>query len=186
MARNIKVLNRQYYPADSVIMKEGDIGDKAFFIEDGLVEVFKQDAHGDEFIIARVGTNSIIGEMSVIKREIRGASIRAIKDCVLVPITVEDFNRVLNTSDKAFRALIEILVDRLDHANKKLSQQAFDIDTLEEAAQTTMNHMSRMLSSNQQESFQSEFKPIISSLRDTVDKYTEPTAKEERTASINQ
>jgi CRP-like cAMP-binding protein len=54
------------YPPDSVMMAEGDFGDRMFAIVDGEVEVTFHDRHGGEHQVAVLRHGDIVGEMSLL------------------------------------------------------------------------------------------------------------------------
>jgi CRP-like cAMP-binding protein len=68
-------LGRIYEDGDYII-RQGEIGDCMYVIQEGDVEVFLQD--GDEEIPLSVkGEKEFIGEMALFDRDVRSASVRA-------------------------------------------------------------------------------------------------------------
>lgn len=63
------------FPADTIIFKQGDVGDKLYLIVQGVVEIWKsegQDIKGSR--LARLKQGEIFGEMALFDKESRSAS----------------------------------------------------------------------------------------------------------------
>lgn len=165
-----KILDRQFFRGGELLIREGDYGNRAYFIERGRVEVYREDKDGRKLTIAELGPGSIIGEMAVITQDRRTASIRTLDDCVLVSIS-QDLQRALSKTDKVFKALIEIMIERVNNANNLLFKQYMDLSELEEAAELTVQNTAYIIAEDQQEQFRKEVAPILEHLRDTLHKY---------------
>lgn len=74
---------RQFKVGD-VLAKQGDVGCELFIISDGLVEVTVRE-HTSPRVVVNLGTGQLIGEMSLVDRGPRSATVRAIHD----PTTVQ-------------------------------------------------------------------------------------------------
>ncbi|MDX8376871.1 MAG: cyclic nucleotide-binding domain-containing protein [Mariprofundales bacterium] len=71
---------------DDSIMHEGDIGDSFSILVSGSAEVFKCDENGVEHVIACLLSGSSIGEVALLDKRARSASVRATSDCHLLKI----------------------------------------------------------------------------------------------------
>ncbi len=103
--------NKVFKPGD-VIMRQGEIGEKAYIIESGKVEVVITSPSGEERVIGTRGSNAMIGEMSLIDSAPRTATIRAIEDCSVLEITKDDFSRRLSNADPVLRMAIQVIMAR--------------------------------------------------------------------------
>lgn len=86
-------------PGD-VLFKEGDKGDSVFFIVEGELDVIKEprsrnDWGIDNVVITKLSKGRSIGEMSVIDKIPRSATVRAAKKSTLVTLTAHGFDMVL-------------------------------------------------------------------------------------------
>ena len=72
---------------DHIIFKKGDIGDNSYIIVSGEVEVTVPDALGNDIIIARLSKGDFFGEISLLKRIPRTATVRTTKPSKFVVIT---------------------------------------------------------------------------------------------------
>ena len=93
-------------------MEQGTIGDCAYIIESGSVDVFINNPEGNEQMLATRGAGTIIGEMALVDQKTRTANVRAAEDCVLVEISQEDFQRRLKGSDPIMRMVTQVILAR--------------------------------------------------------------------------
>ncbi len=79
----INVLQTKKWKNGDLIIEEGQLNDSIFFLYDGEAEVLKFDAKSDDFyVINRMESGALFGEMSEITGEPVSASIRAKTNCV--------------------------------------------------------------------------------------------------------
>ncbi len=76
--------------AGEVLFDEGELGDSVFVVASGEVEAMRRDAHGELWPIATLETPQFFGEMSLIDKEYRSATVRAKSDCVLLHLSAEN------------------------------------------------------------------------------------------------
>ena len=108
-------LGRKTIAAGEYIFREGDVGDEAYLIKSGEVEISRMSGDRDVHI-AEVGEGSVIGEMALIDSEPRMASARAVKKTVLTVIPKEDLNKRLKrleAFDPVMRRLMGVMVQRM-------------------------------------------------------------------------
>jgi len=74
------------------LFTEGDRGDFMCFVVRGLLEVLKKTARGDYRAIARLGKGATIGEMSIIDKSPRSASVIARQPSVVIILTKKGFD----------------------------------------------------------------------------------------------
>jgi len=113
MAKN--KLDRRSVKKGTVIFEEGEIGQEAFVVVTGTVQIFRRVGEGEE-VLADLGTMEMFGEMSLVDHQPRMASARALEDCELTTISRDDLDRRLerlSKEDRAVRWLIDVLVKRL-------------------------------------------------------------------------
>ena len=99
-------------PAGEQLFAEGDMGEWAYIIEDGQIEILKN-VGGRQVILAVRGAGEVIGEMSLLESAPRMATIRAKTDCRLIAISQEQLDRLMNTSPSVARSMLHTFVSRL-------------------------------------------------------------------------
>ncbi len=116
-----------HYARGETILREGENGDSLYLMRSGAVEVTKtlvlklaQHSFEDRdktVTTFRAGPDTFFGEIGLLDRTVRTATVRAIEDCVLYEITKADFDRLaVSDSDlglKVIRAISKILFTRL-------------------------------------------------------------------------
>ncbi|HEY2930953.1 MAG TPA: cyclic nucleotide-binding domain-containing protein [Acidobacteriota bacterium] len=81
----------RYSPGD-VIVRQGDLGDCAYFIRSGEVEVVRQrDGESDEAVVARLGKGEYFGETALLTNEPRNATIRAVTEAEVAALGKRNF-----------------------------------------------------------------------------------------------
>ncbi len=85
------------FPASALIFREGELGDCAYVVVRGSVQVFAIDRNGDEVVLAQLKELSHVGEQSLLPGHSgrRGASLRACEDTTLLRIPKAEFQTIL-------------------------------------------------------------------------------------------
>jgi signal transduction histidine kinase/predicted CoA-binding protein len=98
--------------ADEVLFTEGDIGDKAYVIMFGEIDILKES--GDRTVLlASRGAGEVIGEMSLLDQAPRFASGIAKTECKVLAISHESLENLLDTSPSAARVMLSTITNRL-------------------------------------------------------------------------
>lgn len=71
---------------------EGDKGDFMGFVVQGLLEVVKRNDNGDNIVIARLTKGNSIGEMALIDKSPRSATVIAKQPTIMVTLTDKGFD----------------------------------------------------------------------------------------------
>jgi CRP/FNR family cyclic AMP-dependent transcriptional regulator len=117
-----------------LIMQEGDEGSTMYMLLEGEVEVSKaltmkfggEDIRKAEKVLSTLSAQDhvILGEMALIAKEKRSASILAKTDCVLLEIRRDDFMTLIETKPllgvKVLLDLAELLAARLRHSDENV------------------------------------------------------------------
>ena len=74
------------------LFSEGDKGDYMCFVVRGLLDVLKKTSNGDYRVIARLGKGNTIGEMAIIDKSPRSASVIARQPTVVIILTKKGFD----------------------------------------------------------------------------------------------
>ena len=106
-----------------VIIREHDIGETAYVIEQGSVKVTKKRA-GRTVHIAELGPGGTIGEMSMIDEKPRSATVIAQEDTILREVHRNDFSDALQKETDAALHLLQVLFERLREADARIAELA--------------------------------------------------------------
>ncbi|XP_072316632.1 potassium/sodium hyperpolarization-activated cyclic nucleotide-gated channel 4 [Eucyclogobius newberryi] len=104
-----------FQPTDFII-REGTVGRKMYFIQHGRVGVLTR---GNKE--TKLSDGSYFGEICLLTRGRRTASVRADTYCRLYSLSVDSFNEVLEEHPMMRRAFETVAVDRLDRIGRKNS-----------------------------------------------------------------
>ncbi|XP_029437480.1 potassium/sodium hyperpolarization-activated cyclic nucleotide-gated channel 3 [Rhinatrema bivittatum] len=104
-----------FQPADYII-REGTVGKKMYFIQHGVVSILTK---GNKE--TKLSDGSYFGEICLLTRGRRTASVRADTYCRLYSLSVDNFNEVLEEYPMMRRAFETVAMDRLDRIGKKNS-----------------------------------------------------------------
>jgi diguanylate cyclase len=103
---------QKFFKAGETIMRQGEAGETAYLIEQGRVEVLINKPDGSLQKVATRGAGSIIGEMSLVDKAPRTATVMALEDCNLLEITSEDFARRLANADPVLKMTTQVILTR--------------------------------------------------------------------------
>uniref|UniRef100_A0A6J0U3Y2 Potassium/sodium hyperpolarization-activated cyclic nucleotide-gated channel 3 n=1 Tax=Pogona vitticeps TaxID=103695 RepID=A0A6J0U3Y2_9SAUR len=104
-----------FQPGDFII-REGTVGKKMFFIQHGVVSILTRGSKE-----MKLSDGSYFGEICLLTRGRRTASVRADTYCRLYSLSVDHFNEVLEEYPMMRRAFETVAMDRLDRIGKKNS-----------------------------------------------------------------
>ncbi|XP_060934425.1 potassium/sodium hyperpolarization-activated cyclic nucleotide-gated channel 1 [Limanda limanda] len=104
-----------FQPGDYIV-REGTIGKKMYFIQHGVVSILTKGNIGMKLM-----DGSYFGEICLLTRGRRTASVRADTYCRLYSLSVDNFNEVLEEYPMMRRAFETVAIDRLDRIGKKNS-----------------------------------------------------------------
>lgn len=100
--------------AGSVIVSEGDIGDKMYFVQSGRVQVYTE-RDGDRIHLAGLAEGDFFGEVSVIVGKPRTATVAAITDVQLAEIDRDRLMDVVNGHPEIMEAINRFIQMRVEN-----------------------------------------------------------------------
>ena len=105
-------LERRAYKPGEIIFSQGDVGEDAFIVESGRVEIARGDGRA-EIVLSIISPSSLFGEMALIDKSPRMASARALgkTNCIVIPRRV--FDVILKNSNPVLRTVLSTLLARL-------------------------------------------------------------------------
>jgi len=119
--RLCQMVTEVHLPQGAQLFTEGSLGDKAYVIVEGQIEILKV-SEGRPVLLAVRQPGEVIGEMSLLEAAPRFASGRARTDSVLLEISHAQLNELLNSSPSAARAMLYTFISRLRSSEILLRQ----------------------------------------------------------------
>lgn len=107
------IAGEHLFATGDVISEQGEMGEEMFIIVSGEVRVMTQGTDGTEVEIARRGAGEYVGEMSIISREPRMASLTASGEVRVLCIEQADFEELLRLRPETSLAVMRVLCERL-------------------------------------------------------------------------
>jgi CRP-like cAMP-binding protein len=168
MSQSTRILDRKFVPAGTLIIKQGTMGNRAYMIESGIVDVFVTDADGNETILSQLGPGSLLGEMAAISEGQRSASARAREDSVVIAITAQELQASMRASDGMYKRLMRMMVDRMKDTNQKLIKKDQQLADIEKAARENLENVAAHLAAKQ-EKLEKEIPPLVERVKSAWD-----------------
>ncbi len=108
------ILEEIYLDAGTLLFSKGDTGNCMYFIYSGSIKI-----HDGEHILAVLGENEIVGELSVLDAESRSASATTVEECILLKLDQEAFYEIMLNNSDILKGILKTLCKRLRIINKK-------------------------------------------------------------------
>ena len=106
---------KQRFLPDEYIFNQGEKGDKAYLLLDGRVAI---EVNGKK--VAEISEMEIFGEMSLILKKPRSASIKALKPSIVLPIDQKILEDLLKSCPPVLSSLIKQLAYRLSQCDSEI------------------------------------------------------------------
>ena len=118
------VASEKHYPKNAVVLTEGEMGDSLYMIQSGKVKVFIGDEDGREIILKILGPGMFFGEMSMIDKQPRSASVTTLESSVFQVLTHVMFEKCVEQEPRIATMVMQILAHRVREADKKIGTLA--------------------------------------------------------------
>ncbi len=114
------------FKAGQYVFREFEVGDLAFVIKSGEVEIIKM-IDDNEVVLGTIGAGGIFGEMALIDDKPRMASARAITEGTTTIVVTRDLFAVkLKKTDPFIKGLLNILVSHIRSMSEKAGRGTSD------------------------------------------------------------
>lgn len=108
---------RIQYSAGEIVFQEGDTGDDLYVVLSGRVAVLKHNEDGQSALLAYRGPGDVLGEMGVMSRVPRSATLVAVEDSEMLHITGRNLLLLTDSVPGICRAMLRVLAERLRAAD---------------------------------------------------------------------
>jgi CRP-like cAMP-binding protein len=109
----VERINHIEFPAGSLIIREGELGDSIFIIASGEVSIFRNDKLGNETWITNLEEGSFFGEFGFFAESRRHASVRAVTDTILLELTTKDIAIIVEKHPRVTQIMFEFYKRRV-------------------------------------------------------------------------
>jgi CRP/FNR family cyclic AMP-dependent transcriptional regulator len=115
------------YSEGEAVFEQGDVGDSLYLLVEGAVDVVQKRGDGSEHVIAALQAPDFFGEMSLIDKEYRSATIRAKSEAVMLCLSNENLHSFARVYKNGFTLVViniaRVLSTRLRETNQKLLEK---------------------------------------------------------------
>lgn len=166
-----RVLNREVFYKGDTIIRQGDQGYRAYYIENGSVEVTVND--GDHVIsVSKLGMGEIFGEMAIIQHGECTATVKALEATTVTVISKGEIEKLIDKIEqKALQALLRVLSERLKQANQGQMQHYKNLAEFQDRMTGLVEKAGVDISKDKRDEFRKEAEPLLKQLEDLLDKY---------------
>ncbi|HCY86681.1 MAG TPA: hypothetical protein DHV36_16230 [Desulfobacteraceae bacterium] len=125
--KTAKGFSAQNFREGDAIFTEGDVGEDAFLLKAGCVEISVMD-NGEKLVLTQLGEQAIFGEMALIlKGHRRTATATAVKDSQVIRIPKKIFAKHMKAAPPVISKCLIAIASRLDELTAKASLATPDI-----------------------------------------------------------
>jgi CRP-like cAMP-binding protein len=121
------------YGEGEVLFEQGDIGDAAFILLDGEVEVLGETS-GGQVKLAQLRKNDIVGEIAILCDVPRTATVRAATPLVTLRISKDGFFNLVTQFPQVGVEIMQELATRLHQTTVQLTEARTQLRKLERRA----------------------------------------------------
>jgi CRP/FNR family cyclic AMP-dependent transcriptional regulator len=164
------ILERRFAQGGTCIINEGEEGSSAFLIQSGSVQIFSMH-NNKKVILGTLQMGEIFGEMSLIKDIPRSASVEALEDCNLIVITRQSLKAKLDSTDATIRAILMMLIRRVQQGNDSLMNKKPTFDDLQESLLVLYEDVLSGLPKTKKPHFRQDVLPLIEELNQKMAEY---------------
>ena len=109
------------YEDGAVILRQGDVGDCLYVIQQGTVEIVIE-RDGQVTRIGLAGPGELIGEMAVFERQVRSATVRALGPARVMTIDKKNFLRRINEDPSLAFRIVQTMSHRIRELDSELAR----------------------------------------------------------------
>jgi CRP/FNR family cyclic AMP-dependent transcriptional regulator len=119
----LPLLAEESFAEGEEIVREGEMGDRLYFIERGCVEILKRSG-GKDCLIATLRSGDAFGEMEVIDVQARSATVRATEPVFALTLRHRDMLHLYRKNLDVFARLLLNVARELSRRLRKMDERA--------------------------------------------------------------
>lgn len=120
--RIVQQLERVVFEKDNIVCREGEPGASMFMIVNGRVSVQKDTGWGQREL-QQMGPRESFGEMALISREARSASVTALERTECLRLEQEGFSALLDQDPLFAQRVAKVLTRRISEIDRKTTEE---------------------------------------------------------------
>jgi CRP-like cAMP-binding protein len=112
------------YKDGEIIVRQGDVGNCMHVVQSGQVEVMKE-MNGVETSLTVLGEGGIFGEMALLGKEVRSATVRALREVRILTVDKKTFLRWMSQDPTVAFHVVEMMSKRIRELSEELVKSKF-------------------------------------------------------------
>jgi len=109
------------YTDTQIIVKQGELGDCMYVIQEGLVKIVSETDRGEVLLSLR-GKGEFFGEMAIFERKSRSATVRAFGEARVLTISKKNFLRRIHEDPSLAFHMVQTMSSRIRELSAELTQ----------------------------------------------------------------
>ena len=111
------------YADGEVIVRQGDVGDCMFTVQEGRLEVVATREGRDEVRLSIMEKGAIFGEMAIFERQVRSATVRALGAARVLTVDKKTFLRRVQEDPTLAFNLVRIMSERIRALSSQVGER---------------------------------------------------------------
>ncbi len=158
-------------PRGQKVFEQNAPAHEAYFVEEGMLSVTIEE-DGINIKLAEIGPGEIFGEMGILEKAARMATVTAMQSTTLTIISREDLeDRIAKIDDKYIKSLILSLIKRLRRAGKEQVKNYKNLAHFQNRMASLSEKADTVISPGEREVFSAEVMPLLDRLDELLEKY---------------
>ena len=125
MHRIAERLPMQRYERGSTIYEPGTSGERLFILKEGRARLYRLSGDGRKLVLTIAQPGTTFGEMAMLGQFMAGTYAEPVDTCLVCVMTREDLEEIVSQHPPVAMRVITLLARRLQKAEQKLEQVAF-------------------------------------------------------------
>lgn len=110
-------------PAGARIVSQGEDPEFFYVIQSGRVRVFRETADRIQTNLTELTAGAYFGEVALVTGQARSASVEALEDAILIKVSKEEFDRLLDQNPQLARHIIQQLANWLVAGDRRVEAE---------------------------------------------------------------
>ena len=105
-----------------MVFRQGEYGDTMYIIHQGALAVIRE-GQGPGTVVARLVRGDVVGEMALVDAGPRSATVKAMEESVLVPVTRDFLLRHTSRNTGFILTIIKSLAERIENVDRMIQRR---------------------------------------------------------------
>ena len=103
----------EHFATGETVFKEGDYGDRCYLVARGSLQAFIHEVNGNERVLNVVDDGDVFGEIAIVERRRRTATVRARQPSLCLSVSREVFEKLLYDAPELRASVAQTISERL-------------------------------------------------------------------------